>query len=209
MYQIHRHYEHNFDIPPIIINATGHVAGKLATHVAKRILEGVPCTVVHTENLILTGPIERSVGRFKSYLNKRQLTKPSKGPFHQRSPSEFFKRIVRRMVPKKKVKGQKALDLLKVYESCPEELTTAKFLVCPKALKKYTTDPVRKFFHLKELLVKFGWKNSDIVEEQNIEINNIRTKIKEKKVLREDKEKEVRTSEKFKRRVEEFMSQIE
>ncbi|CAG2102377.1 unnamed protein product [Medioppia subpectinata] len=43
------------------MDATGHVAGKLAAAVAKKLLEGYSITVVATENCIFTGPLYRHV----------------------------------------------------------------------------------------------------------------------------------------------------
>ena len=48
------------------------------------------------------------------YLRKRHLTKPSRGPFHDRSPSKMFKHVIRGMLPHKTDRGQSAFKNLKV-----------------------------------------------------------------------------------------------
>ena len=48
------------------------------------------------------------------YLRKRHLTKPSRGPFHGRSPSKMFKHVIRGMLPHKTSRGQDAFNKLKV-----------------------------------------------------------------------------------------------
>ena len=48
------------------------------------------------------------------YLRKRHLTKPSRGPFHGRSPSKMFKHVIRGMLPHKTARGQGAFNNLKV-----------------------------------------------------------------------------------------------
>ncbi|ELQ76655.1 60S ribosomal protein L13a [Trachipleistophora hominis] len=209
MYNPNRTYEHNNQSREIVINAKDHVAGKLATFVAKNILEGVPVTVVHTENIVFTGPIERGVGRFKDFLNKRKLTNPLRGPFHHRSPAMLFTRIVRRMVPKKKYKGQCALSLLTVHDSCPDDLVATQCMVCPRAMLKYTADPIRRFYYMKDLCSKFGWKYFNEVERQNVIVEEIRRKAKETKEKIAEKVNSIKESDKFKRRVEELMAQIE
>lgn len=209
IYRPNRVFEHSYESPAIIVNAQGHVAGKLATFVAKNILEGQKVIVINTEYLVLTGPIDRSVGKFTRYLNKRRLTKPENGQKHHRSPSMFFRRIVRRMVPKRIVRGQKALTLLKTYESCPDELISSQWLVCPRALLKNTADPIRKFFFIKDLLVKFGWKYSTETDLQYQRVMTIRNDHKQKMEQNNLKNEQIKKSEKFNRRLEELMDKIE
>lgn len=209
IYRPNRVFEHNYESPAIVVNAQGHVAGKLATFVAKNILEGQKVIVINTEYLVLTGPIERSVGKFTRYLNKRRLTKPENGQKHHRSPSMFFRRIVRRMVPKRIVRGQKALTLLSTYESCPDDLIHSKWVVCPKALLKNTADPIRKSFYIKELLIKFGWKYSNEADLQYQKTMAIRNDRKEKLERENTKNEEIRKTERFNHRVEELMDKIE
>lgn len=210
MYDNKKKYEYNDNEScTLVINASEHVAGKLASFIAKNLLEDVPITVIHAENIVFTGPIERGVGRFASFLNKRKLTNPLKGPFHHRSPSMLFQRIVSRMVPKKKRRGQCALSLLRVFDSCPEELAGTECVVCPKAMLKYTADPIRKFYYVKDLCRKYGWKYYDEVERENSVLQNIR---QQKSIAKEEmikKENEVRQTDKFKRRVDELLSLIE
>lgn len=121
----------------------------------------------------------------------------------------LFKRIIKRMVPKKKYKGQIALSLLTVQDSCPDELGTVNYMVCPKSLIKYTADPIRKFCHLKDLCKGYGWKYHGVVEKQNARVKEIRTKFKEENMLMKENELKIRESERFKRRVDELMAQIE
>lgn len=209
IYKPNRAFEHNFEAPALVVNAKDHVAGKLATFVAKNILEGQKVIVINTQYLVLTGPIERSIGKFKDYLNKRRLTKPENGQKHHRSPSMFLRRIVRRMVPKRITKGQRAMTLFTSYESCPDELMNSKWLVCPKALLKNTANPIRKFFYIQELLVKFGWKYSNAAEEQYQKIMAGRSDEKQKLLSLNEKEDQLKGSDKFNQRVKELLSQVE
>ncbi|KRH91984.1 60S ribosomal protein L13a, partial [Pseudoloma neurophilia] len=209
IYEPNRIFEYNQDTSNIIINAQDHVAGKLATFVAKNILEGQKVTVVNAEYLVLTGPIKRSIGKFNDYLNKRRLINPSIGHKHHRSPSMFLQRIIRRMVPKKIIKGQKALKLLTIYESCPDELAHKKWMVCPRAQLKNTSDPIRKSFYIKELLTKFGWKYSEEADLQYQRVMAMRNDHKAALEVTKQKEDQLRKSDRFEQRVKELMEQIE
>lgn len=58
--------------------------------------------------------VMRNKNKFMAFLNKRCNTNPKLGPFHYRSPSMIVWRAVRGMLPHKSVRGQIALNRLKV-----------------------------------------------------------------------------------------------
>merc|ERR1712088_1114296 len=69
-----------------IIDGNGHLMGRLAATVAKCLLQGQKVVVVRTEGLVISGNVYRNKLKVMEYLRKRHLTKPSRGPFHGRSP---------------------------------------------------------------------------------------------------------------------------
>ncbi|KAF7692993.1 60S ribosomal protein L13a [Cucumispora dikerogammari] len=190
----------------LYINADKHVGGKLATHIAKALLEGDKVTVVHCEKLVYTGPVHRGVGKFEAYLNKRRIVNPLKGQFHFREPSKFFKRTISRMVPKRFFRGQEALSRLELYEGCPKELENIVFDVCPKALLSYTADPKRKFYILGDLLKKYGWKRSEIVEQFNKEQEGRLYKIRQEEQQMKEKQEKFKQTPEYKKKVDELLS---
>ncbi|WUR04967.1 ribosomal protein uL13 [Vairimorpha necatrix] len=149
----------------IVVDASNHVAGKLASKIAKFLLEGHKVTVLCTERSILTGPLDRSILKFKSFMNKRCRVNPRKGPFHHVLPSMRFKRIIRGMIPYKFHKGKEALKNLECHEGIPSEFINSERVMFPECLLKYCNKPGKKYCLLGELLVKFGWKHSKIVKE--------------------------------------------
>merc|ERR1712064_99594 len=80
--------------------------GRLAATVAKCLLQGQKVVVVRTEGLVISGNFYRNKLKVMEYLRKRHLTKPSRGPFHGRSPSKMFKHVIRGMLPHKTARGQ-------------------------------------------------------------------------------------------------------
>ncbi|KAG0418510.1 60S ribosomal protein L13a [Dictyocoela roeselum] len=192
----------------IFIDASDHVGGKLGTFVAKKLLEHNNITVVHCENLKFTGPIHRGVGRYQDFIRKRNLVNPLKGPFHYKAPSALFRRIVKRMLPVRKVKGDQALKRLTVYDGCPRELENEIFLKCPKALLDFTADTRRKSYRLGDLCKKFGWKYDDLTKRQNAEKEE---RLKNKRVQEEERNKAIeafKKSKEFERRVEDLMARF-
>lgn len=146
----------------IVVDATGHVAGKLAAKVAKKLLEGYFVTIVCAENAVLTGPLERRVGKYMDWKNKRCVVNPERGAFHYKEPSAFLFKILRTMVQRKSNRGGEALAKLAIFESIPNEYLHSERYKFPEALKDVTTNPERKSTTIGMLLSKFGWKHVEL-----------------------------------------------
>ncbi len=114
-----------------VIDATGHVLGRLASIIAKRLLNGERIIVVNAEKVLISGKREAV---FQRYAQKRNVGS-HRGPFFPRMPHMIFKRTVRGMLPYRQEKGKKALKNLKVYIGVPKELEGVKFEEVPEAKK--------------------------------------------------------------------------
>ena len=163
----------------IIIDAEGHVAGRLATYIAKALLEkpGLRIIVVNAEKLAITGDkkmviewIKRKITEWRTHYNPEKA-----GPKIPRRPDRIFKRIVRGMLPKKTETGRRALKRLRVYMSMPVEFTERKRLVLyevPKA--KLRLRPLLKYVTLEEVWRKIDpaawerWKRARDIWEKKI-----------------------------------------
>merc|ERR1719244_2266298 len=108
-----------FSDKPIVIDASGHLTGRLAALIAKTLLTGQRVIVLRCERLVLSGIFFRNKLKYLSFLRKRCNVNPQRGPFHQRAPSKIFHRTVRGMLPVKTARGKKALKLLKTFEGIP------------------------------------------------------------------------------------------
>lgn len=108
----------------IVIDGEGHIAGRLASLIAKRLLRGESIIVVNAEKLVITGKRERVFEQYyKRWAEWRTYYNPERrGPKYPRMPDRVFKRMVRGMLPDKP-KGREALRRLKVYVGVPDELT--------------------------------------------------------------------------------------
>ncbi|HDO19282.1 MAG TPA: 50S ribosomal protein L13 [Thermoplasmatales archaeon] len=101
-----------------IIDATGAVLGRLASVVAKRLLNGEEIIIVNSEKAIITGDKQSIKERYKE---KRELGTQRKGPFFPRMPDKIVKRTIRGMLPYQTPHGRAALKRLKCYIGVPEE----------------------------------------------------------------------------------------
>ncbi len=103
-----------------IINAENLVLGRLASNVAKRLLNGEEVIIVNAEKSIVTGSKESILAEYK---HKRELSHARKGPYYPKSPDRILKRTVRGMIPYKKPSGKEALRRLKIYIGVPKGLS--------------------------------------------------------------------------------------
>eukprot|EP00938_MAST-03A_sp_MAST-3A-sp1_P002143 g2143.t1 len=148
-----------------IIDGRGHLVGRLASVVAKQLLEGKKLVVVRAEEMNISGSLYRNKVKWMRFLKKRLSTNPKKGPFHQRAPSKMFYRVVRGMVPHKTKRGECALARLKVFEGIPSPYDRQKRMVVPDALKVVRIKPGRDFCVLGELATHAGWKHYALIKD--------------------------------------------
>merc|ERR1712107_419860 len=138
--------------------------GRLASIVAKLILNGNKVVVVRTEAINISGNFYRNKLKYLDFLKKRCNVLPTRGPFHFRAPGKIFYRCVRVMVPHKTDRGNKALKRLQTFEGVPPPYDKKKKMVIPSALKVLRLKHGRRFYSLGSLGHEVGWKYQDIVE---------------------------------------------
>jgi large subunit ribosomal protein L13 len=115
------------------IDAKDMVLGRLASFVAKRLLNGESVCVVNAEKSVIMGKPETTLAEYKE---KRKRGDPYHGPFFPSTPERIFKRTVRGMIPYKTARGSEALKRLKVFISIPAELREKEFMAVKDALNK-------------------------------------------------------------------------
>jgi large subunit ribosomal protein L13Ae len=149
----------------IVVDAKGHLVGRLASKIAKELLNGQKVTVVRCEQLIKSGSLFRNQLAFKEFLNKKRNTNPRKSSvFHYRAPSRIFWRAVRGMIPHKIARGAAAMGRLKVFDGIPYPYDHKKRMVVPEALKIVRLRDNRKFCKIGDLAAMFGWTKQGLVE---------------------------------------------
>eukprot|EP00126_Sphaerothecum_destruens_P000626 Sdes_comp10790_c0_seq2m2455 len=147
----------------VVIDAREHLLGRLASVVAKEILNGQKVVVVRCEKINVSGSFIRNKLKYQMYLTKRCLVRPSHGPFHFRAPSRMLYRVVRGMIPHKMARGAAALDRLKVFDGIPAPYDKMKRVVIPSALRALRLAPKRKYCDLGRLAHEVGWKYQDVL----------------------------------------------
>lgn len=94
-----------------VINAEGAVIGRLASVVAKKLLNGESVTVTNIEKAIITGEPDMI---YQIYKHKRERGDRNRGPFYPRQPDRLFQRVLRGMLPYKQKRGMDAMRRLKI-----------------------------------------------------------------------------------------------
>lgn len=148
-----------------IIDLKGHVVGRAAAVIAKQLLLGKRITVVRTDEANISGGAIRNKIKYLNFLRKRHQSNPKKGPFHHRSPSDVFCRVVRGMLPYYTKRGHAALRRLVAYEGIPVNVANkgTRFII-PKADASTRLRPERSKTVLGQMCAHVGWKYKPIVD---------------------------------------------
>ena len=132
------------------------VMGRLASIVAKELLNGNQVIVVNVDKIVVTGSNKKSIlERFLKKLRVRSNVNPRRhGPFMHRSPEGIFRRVVRGMLPRRKAKGKDAYKRLRVYRAIPNDINTDSITIYGDARYKENSYP---HMYLEEISRLIGW----------------------------------------------------
>ncbi|MCW4034093.1 MAG: 50S ribosomal protein L13 [Candidatus Bathyarchaeota archaeon] len=135
----------------IIIDATGLILGRMASVVAKHLLQGEHVVVLNAEKAAISGKKQHIVIDAKTFL---EVGHPRKGPYHQRRPDRIVRRTVRGMLPRRKPKGVAALKRLRVYLGTPLDFNGKETQTILDAQTEKLTSP---YITVGDLAKEIGW----------------------------------------------------
>ena len=139
-----------------IINAEGLILGRMASKVAKRLLNGEELIIVNAEKTILSGKRKSKIAEAKQFL---EVGAPMRGPFHYRRPDRIVRKTVRGMLPYAQPKGKVAYARLRVFMGVPFVLKGHPLDTFPEASAAKLKGP---HFTLLELAKEVGWNEGDV-----------------------------------------------
>ncbi|MBI4010303.1 MAG: 50S ribosomal protein L13 [Candidatus Aenigmarchaeota archaeon] len=105
-------------------DAENQILGRLASVVAKELLNGERIIVVNSEKAVLSGNPKSKV---EFYFHRLERGDAIHGPFFPKYPNEILRRTVRGMLPWDRTKGRSAFKNLKVFVGVPEEFKDRTF----------------------------------------------------------------------------------
>ncbi|KAE8685830.1 60S ribosomal protein L13a [Hibiscus syriacus] len=79
----------------VVVDARHHMLGRLASILAKELLNCQKVVVDRCEILCMSGGLVRKKMKYMRFLRKRMNTKPSHGPIYFRAPSKILWRTIR------------------------------------------------------------------------------------------------------------------
>jgi len=138
----------------MIIDAKDLILGRMASFVAKRLLEGEIVAIVNAEQAVISGRREATFDAYSAWRDIGSITNPLKGPYHPRKPNDLVRLTVRGMLPFDKPRGKVAYRRLKVYIGVPAEFKDKNLESLPGAkVEKLGT---RRFISIGELSRHLG-----------------------------------------------------
>ena len=137
----------------VIIDAKGLILGRMASIIAKRLLQGETIILVNAEKAAISGRRLSRVREAKTFL---EVGHPKKGPYHPRRPDKIVRRTIRGMLPRKKPKGQQAFKRLKVYLNAPPELENKEAQTLFEASAERLKCP---YVTVGEIAQEIGWRS--------------------------------------------------
>ena len=118
---------------PIVVDATDHIAGRLASNVAKLLLKGNRVSIVNCENIMISGNRSNIIKEYRDFLEISSILHPKHGPFHPRRPDTIITRMIRGMLPRDKPSGILAHKRLRAYIGVPKEVKAFEKIQFEKA----------------------------------------------------------------------------
>lgn len=136
-----------------VIDAEGLILGRMASIVAKRLLEGSRVDIINAEAAVVSGKRLTIIKERKKFL---EVGGRERGPLHYRKPNAIVRRTIRGMLPYRKARGRDAYKRLKVHIGVPEYLETAPKESIEDAHKNRLRG---RYITVGEIAGNIGWKN--------------------------------------------------
>ena len=141
----------------IIIDATNMILGRLASTVAKRLLNGEKITIINAEKAVISGNEKNIFEDYMKRLEIRTLGSKTKSPKHARRPDGLVRKTIRGMLPWDKSRGKAAYKMLKVYIGIPKNFNG----IIPQSIPEANLTNVRaSLISVGDVAKSIGWNSS-------------------------------------------------
>jgi large subunit ribosomal protein L13 len=146
-----------------ILDAKDKILGRFCSQIAKRALLGEKIVIINAKDAIISGNKRSIHEKYLAKLNISTATNPTRGPFWPRRPDTFMRKVIKRMLPRKKLRGKEAIRRVHVYISDIPERFKNRYQKLNTG-EIYNADGVvrlssyNKFITLENLCLRIGWK---------------------------------------------------
>ena len=134
----------------MIVDAKGLVAGRLASKIAKKLINGESIIIINGDAAVVVGNESAIMPKVRQRVDAAVKSNPHYGPKYDRIPSKILRRMVKGMLPNKKRTAERLIDNLKVYNDNPKNLEKAETIEDVKCNEKHD------FMTLKEVAKQLG-----------------------------------------------------
>ena len=149
-----------------ILDARDKILGRFCSQVAKRTLLGERIVVINAKDAIISGTKKNIHERNLEKLNISTATNPNRGPFWPRRPDTFMRKVIRQMLPRKKLRGKMALQRIHVYISdIPDRFNKRYQKLTPGETAhddKTRLSYYNKYITLENLCLRIGWRKREV-----------------------------------------------
>jgi large subunit ribosomal protein L13 len=149
-----------------LLDAKNKILGRFCSQVAKRALLGEHIVIINAKDAIISGTKSNIHEKYLARLNISTATNPRRGPFWPRRPDTLMRSVIKKMLPRKKLRGKEALKRIHVYiEDIPERFKHRYRNLTPGEINnadKTRLSYYNKFITLENLCLRIGWKKREI-----------------------------------------------
>ena len=149
-----------------LVDATNKIMGRFCSQIAKKALLGEFIVIINAKDAIISGTKGNIHEKYLAKLKISTATNPLRGPFHERRPDTFMRRVIKQMLPRKKFRGKQALRRVHVYISdIPERFKIRYQKIVPIEIDyadKRRLSQFNKFITLENLCLRIGWNKKEI-----------------------------------------------
>ncbi len=126
----------------IIINGENAVLGRLASFVAKKVLNGKEVVIVNSDKIIVVGRGKNILDRYRK--KRARGGSSQKGPYFPSLPDKILKRTIRNMLPYKQGRGKEALRRVRCHVGIPEKFKDREMIKSSGKRKGITLNKISK-----------------------------------------------------------------
>jgi len=149
-----------------LYDGTDKILGRFCSQIAKGALLGEYIVVINAKDTIISGTKRNIHEKYLAKLKISTATNPRRGPFHERRPDTFMRRVIKQMLPRKKLRGKEAIKRVHIYISdIPERFKSKYQKLVPKEINnanKQRLSYYNKYITLENLCQRIGWKKAEL-----------------------------------------------
>jgi len=150
-----------------LYDAKDKILGRFCSQLAKKVLLGERIVIINAMDAIISGTKANIEKKYLDQLGISTATNPRRGPFWKRRPDTLMRATIKRMLPRKKLRGKEALRRVHVYiTDIPERFKNRYQQLTPSEINN--ADKTRlssnKYITLETLCKRIGWNKKEQIE---------------------------------------------